>query len=92
MVPGGGEAGAVARDPRAHRWALYAEAILKDSDAKVQRGETREAIKGYLKAADIYLMLAEHEERYSEWQHYISLADSCHRKVKQLIAQHKPIE
>jgi hypothetical protein len=90
MAPGGREASAVARDPRAQRWALYAEAIVKDSDAKIQRGEMREAIEGYLKAADIYLMLAKHEDRYSDWQQYIGLADSCHRKVKQLIGRTTP--
>jgi hypothetical protein len=44
------------------------------------------AIKDYLEAGDILLLLSKRESRYTEWKYYADTAETCQKRAKALIA------
>jgi hypothetical protein len=71
---------------RAQKLRWYASQLMSDAAAaeKVQAYET--AIKDYLQAADILLLLSKVEENYTAWKYYTDNAAHCQQRAKRLIA------
>jgi len=59
---------------------------MQDAAAAEKSGNNDAAVKSYLNATDILLLLAKSEENYIAWKNYTDKADYCHQKVKVLLA------
>jgi hypothetical protein len=71
---------------RAEKLRWYAGQLMTDAATQEKEGRPEGAIPNYLKAAEIYLLLAKVEQNYTAWRYYTDNADQCQKKVKHLIA------
>jgi hypothetical protein len=67
------------------RW--YTNQLMADAAADEKSGIPEAAVKEYLQAAEILLLLAKVEESYPAWKYYTDTADQCQKRAKALIAE-----
>tara|TARA_B100000315_G_C14579225_1_gene589576 strand:- start:1266 stop:1535 length:270 start_codon:yes stop_codon:yes gene_type:complete len=63
----------------------YSNYLISEALTKEKSGKTDDAIKDFLKAADILLVMAKSHENYEKWKKYSDKAIKCQEKVKSLI-------
>ena len=71
---------------RAQKLRWYSNQLIQDAVADEKAGNPDFAVKKYLQAADILLLLAKVEENYTAWKHYADTAEQCQKRARTLIA------
>ena len=64
----------------------YVGQLMQDAATAEKNGLNETAIKAYLNASDILLLLSKSEENYIVWKSYTDKAEYCHQKARTLIA------
>ena len=77
---------------RSQKLQWYAGQLIQDAATAEKGGATETAIKSYLNASDILLLLSKAEENYTAWKNYTDKAEYCQQKAKSLIALRPPPE
>jgi len=72
---------------RIQKLQWYAGQLMNDAAAAEKAGATETAIKSYLNASDILLLLSKNEQNYLAWKSYTDRAEYCHKKARSMIAQ-----
>lgn len=70
---------------RAQKLTWYAGQLITDAANDEKSGDKETAISRYLQAADLLLLLAKVEERYTAWKYYADKAAYCQQRAKALI-------
>jgi hypothetical protein len=68
------------------KFEWYSDFLMSQALSEEKSGSIQEAIRDYLKAADVLLLLAKDQEDYTLWKRYSDKAALCQQKVKQLVA------
>ena len=71
---------------RIEKLKWYAGQLMTDALAAEKAGDCEQAVKNYLQAADLLLLLSKNEENYTAWNSYADRAAACHKRVRALIA------
>ena len=71
---------------RAQKLQWYANQLMTDATTAEREGLSEAAVKAYLNAADILLLLAKSEESYTAWKNYSDRAELCQKRARMLIA------
>lgn len=71
---------------RVQKLQWYVGQLIQDATAAEKSGNSEAAVKAYLNASDILLLLSKSEENYIAWKNYTDKAEYCHQKAKALIA------
>jgi len=71
---------------RSQKLQWYAGQLMQDASVAEKSGANETAIKAYLNASDILLLLSKVEENYTAWKNYTDKAEYCQQKAKGLIA------
>jgi len=71
---------------RAQKLKWYANNLIQEAVADEKAGNPDFAIKKYLNAADILLLLSKVEENYTAWKYYTDTAEQCQKRSRMLIA------
>lgn len=78
---------------RSQKLQWYAGQLISDAATAEKNKLNDAAIKDYLSAAEILLLLAKAEENYTAWKAYSDRAEQCQKRARMLIAvQPKPEE
>ena len=76
----------VTQNPKIKKLEWYANQLVADAVSKEKSGQIQDAMKHYLQAADILLLLAKGQDNYAVWKSYSDKAAECQKRVKLLIA------
>ena len=71
---------------RAQKLQWYAGQLITDATTAEKSHLNEAAVKAYLNAADILLLLAKGEENYTAWKNYSDRAEQCQKRARMLIA------
>ena len=71
---------------RAQKLRWFSNQLIQEAAAEEKAGNPGFAIKKYLQAADILLLLAKVEENYTAWKYYADTAEHCQKRARMLIA------
>ena len=71
---------------RAQKLRWYSNQLIEEAVADEKAGNPDFAVKKYLNAADILLLLAKVEENYTAWKYYADTAEACQKRARMLIA------
>lgn len=66
------------------RW--FSNQLIQEAVAEEKAGNPDFAIKKYLQAADILLLMAKVEQNYTAWKSYTDTAEQCQKRSRMLIA------
>ncbi|HXW36500.1 MAG TPA: hypothetical protein VEJ36_01155 [Nitrososphaerales archaeon] len=72
---------------REQKLQWYATQLMEDAATAEKSGNQETAIKAYLNASDILLLLSKKETNYVAWKSLADRAEHCHKKARMLIAQ-----
>lgn len=71
---------------RSQKLQWYANQLIADAAAAEKNNLNEAAVKAYLNAADILLLLAKAEGNYTAWKNYSDKAEHCQKRARTLIA------
>ncbi len=72
---------------RVQKLVWYAEQLITDAAAAEKSGNGETATSKYLQAAEILLLLAKAEDRYTVWKAHTDKAAMCQHRARGLIAR-----